>query len=99
MLQTSRLRLCRRLCVTQNAESPLHRGCVRVFQQLPPDSKTAPVFAGPGASNVIPNTVEMLGTIRALTHERFKDLRQRVTPLFNFNCVCWMYQFGRCSCR
>jgi IAA-amino acid hydrolase len=36
---------------------------------------------GPGASNVIPNSVEMLGTIRALTHARFIDLRQRVTEV------------------
>ena len=39
-----------------------------------------PQRPGPGASNVIPSSVEMLGTIRALTHARFADLRKRVCP-------------------
>ncbi|KAK9815946.1 hypothetical protein WJX72_012465 [[Myrmecia] bisecta] len=34
---------------------------------------------GPGASNVIPETVTFSGTMRALTHEQFNKLRKRIT--------------------
>lgn len=37
--------------------------------------------AGLGAANVIPDTVEMLGTIRALTGQGFASLRRRVTEV------------------
>ena len=34
-----------------------------------------------GASNVIPNSVELLGTIRALTGAHFATLRRRVNEV------------------
>lgn len=36
---------------------------------------------GPGAHNVIPDSVELKGTIRALTARKFDHLRERVTEV------------------
>ncbi len=45
---------------------------------LNPKPCSAICAAGVGASNVIPNSVELLGTIRALTPSHFGTMRRRV---------------------
>ena len=46
-----------------------------------PDPTKVHMYAGEGASNVIPERVRMQGTIRALTRSHFARLRQRVTEV------------------
>ena len=38
-----------------------------------------PVCAGPGASNVISDSVSMSGTLRAITTSHFEHMRDRIT--------------------
>jgi hypothetical protein len=40
-----------------------------------------PALAGPGASNVISDSVSMSGTLRALTKKHFEHMRDRVTEV------------------
>ena len=40
-----------------------------------------PASAGPGASNVISDSVSMSGTLRALTNKHFEHMRNRVTEV------------------
>lgn len=41
-----------------------------------------PGAAGPGASNILPDSVEISGTIRGFSRPAFAQLRQRVTDVF-----------------
>lgn len=52
---------------------------------VPSCSPTCPpaCAAGPGASNIIPQSVNLLGTIRAFDQGTFARLRQRVADVFS----------------
>ena len=43
--------------------------------------------AGPGAPNIIPDAVELSGTVRALTAEHFERLKRRVAQVCSPVCV------------
>lgn len=49
------------------------------------------LFAGPGAHNVIPDSVELKGTIRALTLNKFDHLRDRVSEV----CILVLAYMGQ----
>ena len=47
--------------------------------------------AGEGASNVIPDSVSMAGTLRALTNSHFVHMRKRVTKVHLPSVLCNMH--------
>jgi metal-dependent amidase/aminoacylase/carboxypeptidase family protein len=53
------------------------------MQQRAPAPETLPatLLAGEGAANIIPERVQLSGTIRAFSAEVFEQLRERVTAV------------------
>lgn len=51
-------------------------------------SVSGSLCTGEGASNVIPDSVSMAGTLRALTNIHFEHLRSRITQVILSNLLC-----------
>ncbi len=65
-----------------NAALALAASCVHTHMPASCHLPPAHPLAGVGAPNIIPQSVNLLGTIRAIDHELFGRLRQRVTDVF-----------------